>query len=82
LFDFPFYVSDEEKAKKVIADEIEQAKLDNDAKTALKARMYYPLTVEDCFLNEEVNNFPYRGYRTTNYLFTGRNMQMEKDYNM
>jgi len=58
LYNLPFHVSDEEKAKKVIADEIEQAKLDNDAKTALKARMYYPLVVEDCFLNEEVNNFP------------------------
>lgn len=58
LNEIPFFVSNPEIAKKLIAEEIEQAKKSGEAKTALKARMYFPLDVEDCFLNEDINNFP------------------------
>lgn len=58
LNQIPFFDSDEEKAKAVIAEEIEQASKAKDKKAALKARMYYPLVVDDCFLNDDINNFP------------------------
>lgn len=58
LNDIPFYESDLVKAKQVIQDEITQAEKAQDPKAALKARMYFPLEPEDCFLNEEANPFP------------------------
>lgn len=58
LSSLDFYESDVEKATKIIKDEIAQAQKANDPKAALKARMYFPLEPEDCFLSDEDNQFP------------------------
>jgi hypothetical protein len=53
-----FYESDVEKATKIIQEEIANAEKAQDPKASLKARMYFPLEPEDCFLSDEINEFP------------------------
>lgn len=50
-------VSDREKARKVIEQEREDAKKSPDRTTYLKKVMYYPLTIEECFLSDSDNIF-------------------------
>ena len=58
-----FYESDKELATKIIKDEIAQAEAAQDPKASLKARMYFPLEPEDCFLSDSVNEFPVEAIR-------------------
>lgn len=51
------WVSDKEKAQEVIKKEREAAKLNPDRTIYLKQIMYYPLTVEECFLSSGMNIF-------------------------
>jgi hypothetical protein len=51
-------VSDKERAKETIKEERERAKSNPDRKLYLKQKMYYPLTVDECFLTESQNIFP------------------------
>lgn len=53
----PMKVSDEEKALKITQDEIETARKAGDKSAYLKAKMYYPIEVDDIFLNEDTNIF-------------------------
>jgi hypothetical protein len=50
-------VADKEKAVRVINEEREAAKLNPDRTLYLKEIMYYPLTVEECFLSSQENMF-------------------------
>lgn len=50
-------VSNKEKALKTITDERELAKTNPDRSLFLKQKMYYPLTVDECFLTECHNIF-------------------------
>lgn len=63
LYNFPMKVSDEEKAKLIIKGEIETAEKSIDVKASLKARMYFPIEPEDCFLSDEENDFPIEAIR-------------------
>jgi len=58
LYNEPFLEKDDDLAIKIIKEEIEKAKKDSDSKAELKARMYFPLTVDDCFLTDSGNEFP------------------------
>lgn len=51
-------VSNKEKAQKVIEQEREDAKKNPDKTIYLKKVMYFPLTVEECFLSDGDNIFP------------------------
>lgn len=53
-----FEESDIDKAKLIISKEIAQAEQAQDPKASLKAKMYFPIEPEDCFLSEEINDFP------------------------
>lgn len=55
------WVSDKEKAKRVIDDEREKIKKNPDRTLFLKQIMYYPLTVEECFLSSSDNIFDIEG---------------------
>lgn len=59
----PFYESDEDKAKLIIKEEIALLEKANDPRAALKGRMYYPLDPDDCFLSDEINDFPVEAIR-------------------
>lgn len=50
-------VSNKEKAAKLINDERENAKSNPDRVLFLKQKMYYPLTVDECFLRSSQNIF-------------------------
>lgn len=50
-------VADKEKAITIINEEREAAKLNPDRTLYLKEIMYYPLTVEECFLSSQENMF-------------------------
>lgn len=56
-------VSNKEKAKKLIKEEREKARGNIDRSIYLKQKMYYPLTVEECFLTESQNIFPIESCR-------------------
>lgn len=58
LYSEPFYEKDDEKALAAIKKDIEDSKESKDPVTELKAKMYYPLTVDDCFLRDSGNEFP------------------------
>jgi hypothetical protein len=58
-----FYESDEELAKKITDDEVKKLEKANDPRAALKGRMYYPFDPDDCFLSDEVNDFPIEAIR-------------------
>lgn len=51
------WVSDKEKAKELIQRERDAAKLNPDRTIYLKQVMYYPLTVDECFLSSGTNIF-------------------------
>lgn len=50
-------VSNKEKAEKLINEEREAARHNPDRTLFLKQKMYYPLTVDECFLTESQNIF-------------------------
>ena len=50
-------VSDKEKAREVIEKERASAKINPDRTLFLKQKMYYPLTVDECFLRDQNNIF-------------------------
>jgi len=58
LYQEPFYKKNDEKAISIIKEEIKKAKEAKDPKAELKARMYFPLDVDDCFLTDSGNEFP------------------------
>lgn len=50
-------ISNEDKALQITKDAIEQNKKANDRVVYLKEKMYYPIEVDDIFLNEDTNIF-------------------------
>lgn len=56
-------VSNEEKAKKILDDNLVKKKKSSDRKTYLKEKMYYPEEVDDIFLNEDTNIYDIEGAR-------------------
>jgi hypothetical protein len=57
LHDVPMLVSNEEKAKEVTEGNLERLKKAGDRIAYLKEKMYYPIEVDDIFLNEDTNIF-------------------------
>lgn len=57
LFKMNIWVSDKEKALAIITAERESLKNNPDRTLYLKKVMYYPLTVEECFLSSQENMF-------------------------
>lgn len=57
LLKIKIQVANKEKAKQVIESEREKAKTNPDRTLFLKQKMYYPLTVDECFLTESQNIF-------------------------
>jgi hypothetical protein len=57
LFTILMYVTDKEKALLKIKEERTKAKLNPDRSIYLKQVMYYPITVDECFLSESQNIF-------------------------
>ena len=57
LHNIPMLVSNEEKAKEITIKDLERLRKANDRIAYLKEKMYYPMNVDDIFLNELVNIF-------------------------
>lgn len=57
LHNVKMLVSNEEKAKQITENNLEQKKKAGDRMAYLKEKMYYPLEVDDIFLNEDTNIF-------------------------
>jgi len=57
LSQLEMWVSDTDKAKEVITKEREAAKLNPDRTIYLKQVMYYPITVDECFMSASQNIF-------------------------
>ncbi len=57
LSEIPILVSDEERAIAFTESEIENKKKAGDSLASLKEKMYYPIEVDDIFLNEDTNIF-------------------------
>lgn len=57
LHNVPMLISDEEKAKEITVTNLERLKKAGDRLAYLKEKMYYPLEVDDIFLNEDTNIF-------------------------
>jgi len=57
LYNVEMLVGDPEKAKKITEDNLEKLKKAGDRIAYLKEKMYYPLEVDDIFLNEDTNIF-------------------------
>lgn len=57
LHNIKMLVSDEEKAKQITESNLERLKKAGDRSMYLKEKMYYPLEVDDIFLNEDTNIF-------------------------
>jgi hypothetical protein len=57
LNNVPMLVSNEEKAKEITTNNLERLKKAGDRIAYLKEKMYYPLEVDDIFLNEDTNIF-------------------------
>lgn len=57
LHNITMLVSDEEKAKEITTLNLERLKKAGDRIAYLKEKMYYPLEVDDIFLNEDTNIF-------------------------
>lgn len=57
LHNVPMLVSNEEKALSVTQTNLEQKKKAGDRMAYLKEKMYYPMEVDDIFLNEDTNIF-------------------------
>jgi len=61
LFDIPMFISDKEKAHDLIMKERESARKHPDRTLYLKQVMYYPITVDECFLSASENIFDIDG---------------------
>lgn len=61
LYDVPMQISNEEKAKKVLVENLANKKRSGDRMAYLKEKMYYPEEVDDIFLNEDTNIFDIEG---------------------
>lgn len=59
----PMLVSNEEKAKKITDDNLIRLRKAGDRIAYLKEKMYYPVEVDDIFLNENTNIFDIDGAR-------------------
>lgn len=57
LYDVPMLISNEEKAKEITETNLERLKKAGDRVAYLKEKMYYPMEVDDIFLNEDTNIF-------------------------
>jgi hypothetical protein len=57
LHKIPMLVSNAEKAKEITTSNLERLKKAGDRIAYLKEKMYYPLEVDDIFLNEDTNIF-------------------------
>jgi hypothetical protein len=57
LHEVPMLVSNEEKAKETTETNLERLKKAGDRVAYLKEKMYYPIEVDDIFLNEDTNIF-------------------------
>jgi len=57
LHDIPMLVSNEEKATEITNTNLERLKKAGDRIAYLKEKMYYPVEVDDIFLNEDTNIF-------------------------
>ena len=57
LHQIPMLVSNEEKAKEITTNNLERLKKAGDRVAYLKEKMYYPMEVDDIFLNEDTNIF-------------------------
>ena len=57
LHNVPMLVSNEEKARNVTEQNLERLKKAGDRLAYLKEKMYYPIEVDDIFLNEDTNIF-------------------------
>jgi len=57
LHNVPMLVSNEEKAKEITENNLERLKKAGDRVAYLKEKMYYPMEVDDIFLNEDTNIF-------------------------
>jgi hypothetical protein len=57
LYNVKMLVSDDEKAKQITEINLERLKKAGDRIAYLKEKMYYPLEVDDIFLNEDTNIF-------------------------
>lgn len=61
LFEIEMFISDKEKALDIIMKEREAAKKHPDRTMYLKQVMYYPITVDECFLSASQNIFDIEG---------------------
>lgn len=57
LYDIEMLVSNEEKALEITSSNLEKLKKAGDRIAYLKEKMYYPMEVDDIFLNEDTNIF-------------------------
>ena len=57
LHNVPMLVSNEDKAKEITEGNLERLKKAGDRIAYLKEKMYYPIEVDDIFLNEDTNIF-------------------------
>lgn len=57
LHNVPMLISDEDRAKEITITNLERLKKAGDRIAYLKEKMYYPLEVDDIFLNEDTNIF-------------------------
>lgn len=63
LYEVPMQVSNKEKANKITKDNLEAKKKSSERSIYLKEKMYYPIDVDDIFLNEDTNIFDIDGAR-------------------
>ena len=74
LQDIPMLVSNEEKALEITNSNLERLKKAGDRIAYLKEKMYYPIEVDDIFLNEDTNIFDIDAAKRQKF----RLMQQEK----
>jgi hypothetical protein len=74
LKEIPMLVSNEEKALEITNDNLERLKKAGDRIAYLKEKMYYPIEVDDIFLNEDTNIFDIEAAKRQKF----RLMQQEK----
>jgi len=74
LKEIPMLVSNEEKALDITSSNLERLKKAGDRIAYLKEKMYYPIEVDDIFLNEDTNIFDIEAAKRQKF----RLMQQEK----
>ena len=74
LKEIPMLVSNEEKALNITSSNLERLKKAGDRIAYLKEKMYYPIEVDDIFLNEDTNIFDIEAAKRQKF----RLMQQEK----